>query len=183
MGLFIAFIGLKEAGVIVADPATTVAMGDLTKPTAALSILGLLVMGALMAWRVKGAILIGILVAACAAWALGLAKIVPGEYGLAALTATAFKLDVPAALHLNGALGMARDEYEADSASSQFFFLLFDSDLTPAGKNLLDGRYSCFGYTIAGSDFLGAVEEGDIIKSVKILKAPPPFGDYKGLDP
>ncbi|KAH8054748.1 peptidyl-prolyl cis-trans isomerase [Aureococcus anophagefferens] len=79
-----------------------------------------------------------------------------------------------------GALGMARDEYEADSASSQFFFLLFDSDLTPAGKNLLDGRYSCFGYTIAGSDFLGAVEEGDIIKSVKILKAPPPFGDYKG---
>ena len=82
-----------------------------------------------------------------------------------------------------GAMGMARDEYEADSASSQFFFLLFDSDLTPAGKNLLDGRYSCFGYTIAGSDFLGAVEEGDIIKSVKILKAPPPFGDYTGLDP
>ena len=110
VGLFIAFIGLKEAGIIVADPATTVALGDLTKPSAALAILGLLVMGALMAWRVKGAILIGILVAAGAAWALGLAKIVPGEYGLAALTATAFKLDVPAALHLNGALGMALAE-------------------------------------------------------------------------
>merc|ERR1719182_781000 len=49
-----------------------------------------------------------------------------------------------------GALGMARDEYEADSASSQFFWLLFDSDLTPAGKNLLDGRYACFGYSVAG---------------------------------
>lgn len=110
VGLFIAFIGLKEAGIIVADPATTVALGDLTQPTAALSILGLLVMGALMAWRVKGAILIGILVAAGAAWALGLAKIVPGDYGLAALTATAFKLDVPAALHLNGAVGMALAE-------------------------------------------------------------------------
>ena len=110
VGLFIAFIGLKEAGIIVADPATTVALGDLTKPTAALSILGLLVMGGLMAWRVQGAILIGILVAAAAAWALGLAKIAPGDYGLAALSATAFKLDIPAALHLNGGAGMALAE-------------------------------------------------------------------------
>jgi AGZA family xanthine/uracil permease-like MFS transporter len=115
VGLFIAFIGLKEAGIIVADPATTVALGDLTKPTAVLAILGLAVMGGLMVWRVKGAILIGILVAALAAWALGMAKIVPGDYGLAALTATAFKLDVPAALHLKGGpngagLGMAMAE-------------------------------------------------------------------------
>jgi AGZA family xanthine/uracil permease-like MFS transporter len=35
VGLFIAFIGLKEAGIIVANPATTVALGDLTTPTAA----------------------------------------------------------------------------------------------------------------------------------------------------
>jgi len=110
VGLFIAFIGLKEAGIIVADPATTVALGDLTKPNAALAILGLLIMGGLMVWRVKGAILIGILVAAIAAWALGLAKIVPGDYGLAALTATAFQLDIPAALHLNGGAGMALAE-------------------------------------------------------------------------
>jgi AGZA family xanthine/uracil permease-like MFS transporter len=110
VGLFIAFIGLKEAGVIVADPATTVALGDLTKPNAALAILGLLVMGGLMVWRVKGAILIGILVAAVAGWALGLAKIAPGDHGLAALTATAFKLDIPAALHLNGGMGMALAE-------------------------------------------------------------------------
>ncbi len=107
VGLFIAFIGLKEAGIIVANPATTVALGDLTQPTAVLAILGLAIMGGLMIWRVKGAILIGILVAAAAGWALGLAKVVPGEYGLAALTATAFKLDIPAALHLNGGAGMA----------------------------------------------------------------------------
>lgn len=107
IGLFIAFIGLKEAGIIVADPATTVALGDLTRPTAILAILGLVVMGALMVWRVKGAILIGILVAAAAGWALGLAKVTPGDYGLAALTATALKLDVPAALRLNGGAGMA----------------------------------------------------------------------------
>lgn len=40
-----------------------------------------------------------------------------------------------------GAMGWAREEYEPDSGSSQFFWLLFDSDLTPAGKNVLDGRY------------------------------------------
>jgi len=62
-----------------------------------------------------------------------------------------------------GALGMAREEYSADSASSQFFWLLFDSDLTPAGKNLLDGRYACFGYTIDGARFLSDLKEGDII--------------------
>lgn len=43
---------------------------------------------------------------------------------------------------------MAREEYNPDSASSQVFWLLFESDLTPAGKNLLDGRYACFGYTV-----------------------------------
>ena len=40
-----------------------------------------------------------------------------------------------------GAMGWAREEYEPNSGSSQFFWLLFDSDLTPAGKNVLDGRY------------------------------------------
>ena len=107
IGLFIAFIGLKEAGIVVANPATTVALGDLTTPTALLALLGLGVMGGLMVWRVRGAILIGILVAAAVSWALGLAKIVPGAYGLSALTATALKLDIPAAFHLNGGAGMA----------------------------------------------------------------------------
>ncbi|WP_421736236.1 NCS2 family permease [Caulobacter sp.] len=105
VGLFIAFIGLKEAGIIVANPATTVALGDLTKPTAVLAILGLLIIGALMVWRVKGAILIGILAVAVAGWFMGLTKIAPGGYSLAELSATAFKLDIPAALNLGGGKG------------------------------------------------------------------------------
>ncbi len=128
VGLFIAFIGLKEAGIIVADPATTVALGDLTKPTAVLAILGLLVMGGLMVWRGKGAILIGILVAAALGWALGLAKIVPGDYGLSALTATAFKLDVPAALNLGGGKGgMAMAMTLAEIVFVFLFVDLFDN--------------------------------------------------------
>ncbi|ALL14793.1 NCS2 family permease [Caulobacter henricii] len=110
VGLFIAFIGLKEAGIIVANPATTVALGDLTKPTAILALAGLLVIGALMAWRVKGAILIGILIIAGAGALMGLSKVAPGGYSLAELSATAFQLDIPGALHLNGAMGMAMAE-------------------------------------------------------------------------
>jgi len=69
-----------------------------------------------------------------------------------------------------GALGWARDEYDPNSGSSQFFWLLFDSDLTPAGKNVLDGRYPCFGYVVEGSDFLQDVKEGDIIVSAKVTE-------------
>jgi len=69
-----------------------------------------------------------------------------------------------------GAMGWARDEYDPNSGSSQFFWLLFDSDLTPAGKNVLDGRYPCFGYVVEGADFLQDVKEGDIIVSAKVTE-------------
>jgi AGZA family xanthine/uracil permease-like MFS transporter len=107
VGLFIAFIGLKEAGIIVADPATTVALGDLTTPTAMVALLGLIAIAALQAWRVKGAILIGVLLAAAAGWALGLGQFTPGGYSLEALAATAFKMDVAGAFDLKGGLGLA----------------------------------------------------------------------------
>lgn len=67
-----------------------------------------------------------------------------------------------------GAMGWAREEYDPNSGSSQFFWLLFDSDLTPAGKNVLDGRYPCFGYVVEGADFLRDVKEGDVIVSAKV---------------
>lgn len=69
-----------------------------------------------------------------------------------------------------GAMGWAREEYEPNSGSSQFFWLLFDSDLTPAGKNVLDGRYPCFGYVVEGSEFLSDTEEGDVIVSAKVTQ-------------
>mmetsp|Transcript_32276 Transcript_32276/g.49073 ORF Transcript_32276/g.49073 Transcript_32276/m.49073 type:complete len:496 (-) Transcript_32276:73-1560(-) len=69
-----------------------------------------------------------------------------------------------------GAMGWAREEYSPNSGSSQFFWLLFDSDLTPAGKNLLDGNYPCFGYVVKGADFLQDVKEGDIITSAKVTQ-------------
>src|ERR1700686_5033239 len=53
IGLFIAFIGLSDAGVIVAKPGTMVGLVNLTAPTAALSMLGLLVIAALQTRGVK----------------------------------------------------------------------------------------------------------------------------------
>lgn len=69
-----------------------------------------------------------------------------------------------------GSLGMARSEFENDSASSQWFWLLYDSELTPAGRNLFDGRYACFGYTTEGADYLRDIKVGDKIVSAKIIE-------------
>jgi len=107
IGLFIAFIGLADAGIIVARPGTLVGLGTVTTPTTALALLGLLVIAALQLWRVKGAILLGILVTAGAGWALGLAHFTPGIYQLSDLSAAAFKLSVPAALNLKGGVGLS----------------------------------------------------------------------------
>lgn len=107
IGLFIAFIGLADAGVIVAKQGTMVGLGHLTEPTPALSMLGLLVIAALQVKKVKGAILVGILLTAGVGWGLGLAHIAPGAYSIADLSGTAFKLDVRAALNLKGGIGLS----------------------------------------------------------------------------
>src|SRR6201996_2721003 len=98
VGLFIAFIGLSDAGIIVAKQGTMVGLGKLTTPTAAIALLGLLIIATLQARRIKGAIMYGILLTAGVAWAFGLAHFAPGAYSLGDLSATALKLDVRAAL-------------------------------------------------------------------------------------
>ena len=107
IGLFIAFIGLRDAGIVTTDPATIVTLGDLSRPTALLALAGLVLIAALQAWKVRGAILIGILVIAVAAWELGLVHLAPAGYSFGDLSSTAFRLDIPAALNLKGSLGLA----------------------------------------------------------------------------
>jgi peptidylprolyl isomerase len=69
-----------------------------------------------------------------------------------------------------GTLAMARPETEPDGASSQFFFFLFEPELTPAGRNLLDGRYSVFGYVVAGQDVLDKITADDSVIAAKVTK-------------
>lgn len=61
IGLFIAFIGLQNASVIINDNATLVVLGDITSGSALLALIGLLITGFLYAKNVRGAMLIGIL--------------------------------------------------------------------------------------------------------------------------
>lgn len=61
IGLFIAFLGLQNAGIIVSNEATLVGLGDITSGPALLGIAGLLITSILLVKRVRGALLIGIL--------------------------------------------------------------------------------------------------------------------------
>jgi AGZA family xanthine/uracil permease-like MFS transporter len=107
VGLFIAFIGLRDAGVVVNNADTTVALGNLAQPTPAITLAGLLLIGALQAWRVQGAVLIGVIVSALAALALGLAHGAPGGFTVGQMGATFLKLNVGGAFVLKGGLGFA----------------------------------------------------------------------------
>ena len=107
IGLFIAFIGLKNAGLVVASPATTVALGDLKTPTALLTLFGLVLISVLQARKIKGAMLIGILTLTVIGWFLGLSSWTGWTFGPTALMATFGKLDIAGALNLGGSFGVA----------------------------------------------------------------------------
>lgn len=72
IGLFLAMIALKEANLVVANPGTLVGLGDLTASGPLLAVLGFFVIVALEARKVKGAVMIGILLVTVLAVLLGL---------------------------------------------------------------------------------------------------------------
>lgn len=72
IGLFIAFIGLKNAGIIVPNESTMVTLGDLHQPGTVLALVGLFITLIFMARNIKGAIFIGMIVTAIIAYFIGL---------------------------------------------------------------------------------------------------------------
>jgi AGZA family xanthine/uracil permease-like MFS transporter len=102
IGLFIAFIGLKDAGLVVTDPATLVKLGKIG-PGQLVAVFGLLLTIILMARRIKGAILIGILASTFIALIAGVA-VFPKEWVLGVKPEyfkTFFALDIMGALKLS----------------------------------------------------------------------------------
>src|SRR5215469_10509240 len=77
IGIFIAFIGLRDAGIVVPAQGTVVGLGKVTAAPTALAILGLLVIASLQVMRVRAAMLIGILLIAILAWVLGVSHFAP----------------------------------------------------------------------------------------------------------
>ena len=102
IGMFLGIIGLKNAGIVVDHPATLVTLGDLTQATVLVAIVGFLVMAALDARRVPGAITIAILLATLVAVATGLSE-ATGVFSMPpSLAPTLFAMDLAGAL--DGAL-------------------------------------------------------------------------------
>jgi len=68
-----------------------------------------------------------------------------------------------------GTLGWAHSDTDLNDGSSQFFFFLYEAELNPAGRNLIDGRNAAFGYVIEGSEILNKLGVDDKIISIKVL--------------
>jgi len=93
IGLFIAFIGLQGAGIIANSDATLVVLGDVTSPQVLLAILGLVIIGVLLAFRIRGALLIGIIATTIIGLPLGITQPPSGNWAPPSLAPIFFKFD------------------------------------------------------------------------------------------
>jgi len=69
-----------------------------------------------------------------------------------------------------GTLGWSHSNTAVDDGSSQFFFFLYEAELNPAGRNLIDGRNAAFGYVVDGFDVLEELTKDDTIISIDVLE-------------
>lgn len=104
IGLFIAFIGFVNAGIVIKNPATFVSIGNFTSPTVLIAVIGIIVIVALSSKNVKGSILWGILVSSICAWIYaalqpnaaayyGISSFPKKIFAFESLSGIAFKLD------------------------------------------------------------------------------------------
>jgi len=135
IGIFIAFIGLKDAGIVTSHPQTFVTLGDLSSRPTLLAIGGLLLTGVLMARRVRGAIFWGILTTGLAGIPLNIVEFKGIFSPVPSLSPTLARLDIWGALRL---------EY-LPSILIFLFFIMFDTIGTLIGVGeqagfLVDGK-------------------------------------------
>ena len=69
-----------------------------------------------------------------------------------------------------GTMGWAHSDESLSDGSSQFFFFLYEAELTPAGLNLVDGRYSAFGYVVDGFEVLEELGINDSILKARVIE-------------
>jgi AGZA family xanthine/uracil permease-like MFS transporter len=100
IGLFIAFIGFRNAGIIVPSATTVVTLGNVRAPSTALALFGLLLIAILQILRVRASMLIGVLGTMLLGVIVHQVHWQPVHYSLSAITATAFHLDIRGALHI-----------------------------------------------------------------------------------
>lgn len=143
IGCFLALLGLRSAGIVVANEATLVGLGDLGAPSAWLAVVGLLLTAVLMQLRVKGAILWGILATSLLA-IVTRAKVYPGADGTPGafggftdgiVGVPVWPSDLVGQLDITGALGLG-----LLSVVFTFFFVdFFDATGTLTGLSQRSG--------------------------------------------
>lgn len=100
IGLFIAFIGLKNARLVVSDPGTYVALGSFSDPQVQTAAFGFLLTAVLVSRRINGAILLGIVATTLLAGVRGLAPRPAGAVSIPDVSGAWLQLDLWGALHL-----------------------------------------------------------------------------------
>ncbi len=93
IGLFIAFIGLVNAGIIVKGEGTIVALGNVTGGAGLLAIIGIVVTGILLVFKVRGALLLGIIITTLVGFPMGITHAPSGSWAPPSLAPIIFKFD------------------------------------------------------------------------------------------
>jgi len=106
IGLFIGIIGLKDAGLVAASPATMVTLGSLHTPGALLALFGILLIAVLLVKRVPAAILIGVIATSLLTAATGQIHMPTTAYDVGAIRSTAFHLDLAGVFGVGGKAGL-----------------------------------------------------------------------------
>ena len=101
IGLFLGFIALKNAGLVVDNPATLVSLGELTQAGPLIALAGFVLIATLNAKKVTGAIVIGIAFAAVLGWLTGTAEFHGVISAPPSLEPVLFELDIMAALQVS----------------------------------------------------------------------------------
>ncbi|MBL7081797.1 MAG: NCS2 family permease [Candidatus Omnitrophica bacterium] len=100
IGLLIALIGFEWSGIVVANPGTLIGLGNLRSQPVILSILGIIIISIMIVKKIKGAILIGIIISAFIGWLMGIVKFAGLVSLPPSINPTLFKLDISSALTL-----------------------------------------------------------------------------------
>lgn len=99
IGAFIAFIGLKSMGMVVANPAVLVGVGNFKNPSVLLGVLGLILVIAFYAWRIKGAFILAVFITSIIAWVTGMTPYPTEFFSMPASISPIFlQLDIVSAL-------------------------------------------------------------------------------------
>jgi len=101
IGAFIAFIGLKQMGIIADNPATLVSLGDLSRPEVLIGLLGIVLALAFSAYKVKGGFILSIALTSAVAWSFGIGALPDGVLSApASIAPIALQLDIVSAMTL-----------------------------------------------------------------------------------